>query len=107
MTSAPRTARVERNTAETQISLELDIDGSGDYELDVENGMFAHLLAQLSRHGLMDLRVTARGDTDVGLHHLVKTWGSCSEGRSRMPSATVPVSAVPLTPTCRLMRRSP
>ena len=75
MTAAPRTARIERNTAETQISVELDIDGSGEYQLDVVNGMLAHLLAQLSRHGLIDLHITARGDTEVGLHHLVEDLG--------------------------------
>jgi imidazoleglycerol-phosphate dehydratase len=71
----PRTARIERNTAETQISVQLDIDGSGEYQLDVVNGMLAHLLAQLSRHGLIDLGITARGDTEVGLHHLVEDLG--------------------------------
>ena len=75
MTAAPRTARVERDTAETQITLELNIDGTGEYELDVVNGMLAHLLAQLSRHGLIDLSITARGDTDIGLHHLVEDLG--------------------------------
>ncbi len=71
----PRTARIERNTAETQISVQLDIDGSGEYQLDVVNGMLAHLLAQLSRHGLIDLDIIARGDTEVGLHHLVEDLG--------------------------------
>ena len=74
-TPRPRTARVERNTAETRITVELDVDGSGEYELDVVNGMFAHLLAQLSRHGLIDLDILARGDTEVGLHHLVEDLG--------------------------------
>ena len=75
MTAAPRTVQIERNTAETQISVELNIDGAGEYQLDVVNGMLAHLLAQLSRHGLIDLNITARGDTDVGLHHLVEDLG--------------------------------
>ena len=72
---APRTTRIERNTAETQISVKLNIDGTGEYQLDVVNGMLAHLLAQLSRHGLIDLDIVARGDTDVGLHHLVEDLG--------------------------------
>ena len=75
MTAAPRTAKIERNTAETQISIKLNIDGTGEYQLDVVNGMLAHLLAQLSRHGLIDLDIVARGDTDVGLHHLVEDLG--------------------------------
>ena len=75
-TSPPsRTARVERDTAETRISVELNIDGTGEYDLSAANGMFEHLLAQLSRHGLIDLRVRAEGDTDVGLHHLVEDAG--------------------------------
>ena len=77
MTTNPgdRTASLERNTAETQIALSLNIDGAGEYDLDVPNGMFAHLLAQLSRHGLIDLTVKAAGDTEVGLHHLVEDVG--------------------------------
>ena len=63
----PRTARIERNTAETRISLSLNIDGTGEYELDAVNGMFEHLLAQLSRHGLIDLTLSAEGDTHVGI----------------------------------------
>ena len=77
MTTGPgdRTASLERDTAETRIALSLNIDGSGEYDLDVPNGMFAHLLAQLSRHGLIDLSVKASGDTEVGLHHLVEDVG--------------------------------
>lgn len=75
MTTGGRSARIERSTAETDIALELNIDGAGEYDLNVPNGMFEHLLAQLSRHGLIDLTVTASGDTDVGLHHLVEDVG--------------------------------
>ena len=75
MTSGDRVGRVARDTAETQISLELNIDGTGEYQLHLPNGMFEHLLAQLSRHGLIDLNVSADGDTEVGLHHLVEDVG--------------------------------
>ncbi|MXY20234.1 MAG: imidazoleglycerol-phosphate dehydratase [Dehalococcoidia bacterium] len=75
MTAAPRIAKLERNTAETQISVRLNIDGTGEYELDVVNAMLAHLLAQLSRHGLIDLHIVASGDTEVGFHHLVEDLG--------------------------------
>ena len=75
MTSGDRVGRIERSTAETKISLELNIDGTGEYDLHLPNGMFEHLLAQLSRHGLIDLSVTAEGDIDVGLHHLVEDVG--------------------------------
>ncbi|MCE2456287.1 MAG: imidazoleglycerol-phosphate dehydratase [Dehalococcoidia bacterium] len=75
MTSGDRVGQLSRDTAETQISIELNIDGAGDYQLHVPNGMFEHLLAQLSRHGLIDLTVSADGDTEVGLHHLVEDVG--------------------------------
>lgn len=75
MTTGDRVGRLSRSTAETQISIELNVDGTGEYQLRASNGMFEHLLAQLSRHGLIDLDVTAEGDTDVGLHHLVEDVG--------------------------------
>ncbi len=72
---ANRTSEQSRETAETNISLRLDVDGTGIYELDSGNAMFDHLLAQFSRHGMMDLSVRARGDTDVGWHHLIEDVG--------------------------------
>ena len=75
MTSGDRVGRLSRDTAETQISVELNIDGTGEYQVHVPNGMFEHLLAQLSRHGLIDITVSADGDTEVGLHHLVEDVG--------------------------------
>ena len=68
----PRKAKLSRRTGETRIVVELNIDGRGDHEIATGNGMFDHMLAQLSRHGLIDLSVTAEGDTDVGWHHLVE-----------------------------------
>lgn len=70
-----RRAKLSRETGETQITVELNIDGTGKYEVDTGNGMFDHLLAQLSRHGLMDISVSAKGDTHVGWHHLVEDVG--------------------------------
>ena len=67
-----RTSSLSRHTNETQIEVALDLDGQGTYELDTPNGMLNHLLAQLARHGLFDLRITAAGDVDVGWHHLVE-----------------------------------
>ena len=72
---AGRKAKLDRETGETRISVELDIDGTGAYEIDTGNGMFDHMLAQLSRHGLIDLKLTARGDVEVGWHHLVEDTG--------------------------------
>ncbi len=70
-----RAARSRRETKETKVSVELTIDGLGQYQLDTGNGMFDHLLAQLSRHGLIDLNVRAQGDVQVGWHHLVEDVG--------------------------------
>ena len=75
MTEGARTSHVERVTAETQIVVDLNIDGTGEYSLSAANGMFEHLLAQLVRHGLMDIEISAQGDTEVGLHHLVEDVG--------------------------------
>ena len=70
-----RAAKISRDTAETQVSVEVDIDGSGQHQIDTGNGMLDHLLAQISRHGLIDLRIAAKGDVEVGWHHLVEDVG--------------------------------
>jgi len=67
-----RTSEITRNTAETDISIQVNLDGSGDYKIETGNGMFDHLLAQIPRHGLIDLEISAKGDTHVGWHHLVE-----------------------------------
>ena len=56
-----RVSKLSRETRETQISVEVNLDGRGEYEIDTGNGMFDHLLAQLSRHGLIDLNSARRG----------------------------------------------
>ena len=58
-----RISKLSRKTSETEISLELNLDGQGRYQIHTGNGMLDHLLAQLSRHGLMDLNISAQGDT--------------------------------------------
>jgi imidazoleglycerol-phosphate dehydratase len=72
-----RQGRVERQTRETQVLVELNLDGSGQYEIQTGNGMLDHLLAQLARHGLLDLKVQAQGDLETGWHHLVEDVGIC------------------------------
>ena len=67
-----RIAELSRKTGETAISVRIDLDGSGEYKIETGNGMFDHLLAQLSRHGLIDVELSAIGDTVVGWHHLVE-----------------------------------
>ncbi len=68
----PRKATLSRETKETQIAIELNVDGDGTYQIETGNGMFDHMLAQISRHGLVDLDVSAKGDVEVGWHHLVE-----------------------------------
>ena len=69
---SPRTAKKSRKTGETQVSVALNLDGQGKYEVETGNGMFDHLLAQLARHGMIDLEVSAAGDVEVGWHHIVE-----------------------------------
>ena len=63
---------ISRNTSETQATVELNLDGTGIFGGGTGNGMLDHLLAQLARHGLMDLDVRAKGDLRPGWHHLVE-----------------------------------
>ncbi|MEN6624988.1 MAG: imidazoleglycerol-phosphate dehydratase HisB [Candidatus Sumerlaeia bacterium] len=74
MTKA-RTASVERNTRETQISMILSLDGSGAYKGSVGLGFMDHMLELLARHGRFDLEVKATGDLHVDAHHLVEDLG--------------------------------
>ena len=67
-----RTSENKRKTTETDISVKVNLDGIGNYKIESGNGMFDHLLAQISRHGLIDLDIYASGDTHVGWHHLVE-----------------------------------
>jgi len=94
-----RTAAVKRKTKETNISLELDVDGSGAFHIDTGIKMFDHLLAQLARHGRFDLNISARGDDQ---HHLIEDVAIClgkavnkaleeRRGIVRMADATVPM----------------
>ena len=70
-----RKASVERNTKETQIKIALNLDGSG--QLDVETGLpfLDHMLDQIARHGLIDLKVRAVGDLEIDAHHTVEDIG--------------------------------
>ena len=67
-----RTARVERVTKETQVLIELDLDGTGVTEAETGVPFFDHMLAQLGRHGGIDLIVRTRGDTEIDAHHTVE-----------------------------------
>ena len=67
-----RIGRVERSTGETKVLVELDLDGTGRAEIATGIGFFDHMLAQLARHGGLDLRVSAHGDLDVDAHHTIE-----------------------------------
>jgi len=67
-----RTARVERATKESQVVVELDVDGSGTTSVSTGVAFFDHMLEQLGKHGGLDLSVTTTGDVDVDAHHTVE-----------------------------------
>jgi imidazoleglycerol-phosphate dehydratase len=94
-----RTAVINRETKETSIKLRLDVDGAGRYEVVTGIRIFDHLLSQLSRHGLIDINISATGDDP---HHLVEDVAICmgkalqealgdKRGIVRMADATVPM----------------
>ncbi len=70
-----RTAETERETGETSISVTINLDGSGTYEIDTGIGFFDHMLEQLSRHSLIDMTIRAKGDLHVDQHHTVEDTG--------------------------------
>src|SRR6056297_1538526 len=70
-----RRATIARKTAETDISVEINLDGTGAYDNTTGVGFFDHMLDQLARHALIDLRVTAEGDLHIDDHHTVEDTG--------------------------------
>lgn len=102
MNRPARTASVGRETRETRITLELDIDGTGNAEVNTGVGMFDHMLEQLARHGRFDLKLQAKGDLHVDEHHTIEDVGLVlgqafgqalgeRQGIVRMGSAIVPM----------------
>jgi imidazoleglycerol-phosphate dehydratase len=96
---ANRISNIKRETKETNISLELNIDGSGSHEMVTGNRIFDHLLSQLARHGIFDINISATGDDQ---HHLVEDVAIClgqalmkalgeRRGIVRMADASVPM----------------
>jgi len=72
---AKRAAAIERKTKETEIQVELDLDGSGEYEISTGVPFFDHMLESFARHGSFDLRLRAKGDLEVDTHHTVEDVG--------------------------------
>jgi imidazoleglycerol-phosphate dehydratase len=104
----PRTATIDRRTAETTIELSLNLDGSGRSELATGIGFFDHMLTHLAKHGLFDLTVKAAGDLHVDAHHTVEDVGIClgralaqalgdKKGIRRYGDATVPMDETLVT----------
>jgi imidazoleglycerol-phosphate dehydratase len=73
----PRTASIQRQTKETKIRLELNLDGTGQANIATGVGFFDHMLDLLTRHALIDLTVDAQGDLHVDQHHTVEDVGIC------------------------------
>jgi imidazoleglycerol-phosphate dehydratase len=103
-----RTTRIERNTKETQISLELALDGSGLHAMTTPVPFLSHMLDAFARHGLFDLSVRAAGDIEIDAHHTVEdvglVLGTAFEqalgdraGIVRYGSATLPMDDVLVT----------
>ncbi len=70
-----RKSRLKRSTLETEIELELALDGKGNYQIETGIPFFDHMLAQLAKHGGLDLKLAASGDLEVDLHHTVEDTG--------------------------------
>ena len=74
---AKRTAKIHRKTKETDVTVELNLDGAGKYEIDTGVGFLDHMLSHLSKHGKIDLTVSAKGDLNVDAHHTVEDIAIC------------------------------
>ncbi len=70
-----RKAKVDRKTKETDIRIELDLEGSGSYKVDTSIPFLDHMLSLMSRHGLMDMKIKAKGDIEIDDHHTVEDTG--------------------------------
>lgn len=73
----PRTASIQRRTAETEIRLDLNLDGTGKSQIKTGVGFFDHMLTLLAKHAVIDLTVEANGDLHVDQHHTVEDVGIC------------------------------
>jgi imidazoleglycerol-phosphate dehydratase len=111
-----RTASVTRKTAETEIELSLDLDGTGQHDIETGVGFFDHMLTLFARHGLFDLKVKAAGDLHVDAHHTVEDTGIClgralndalgdKSGITRYGSMTLPMEETLVTAAVDLSGR--
>ena len=97
-----RKAQITRKTSETKIELKLTVDGTGESQISTSIPFLDHMLSLLAKHGLFDLEIKARGDTEVDFHHTVEDIGIClgealkkalgkKEGIKRFGSASIPM----------------
>ena len=70
-----RKAKILRKTKETNIAAEVNLDGKGKYQIKTKIGFLDHMLEQLSKHSLIDIKLTAKGDTNIDLHHTTEDTG--------------------------------
>ena len=70
-----RKATITRKTAETEITVEINLDGTGSYDNQTGVGFFDHMLDQLARHSLIDMKIRAKGDLHIDDHHTVEDTG--------------------------------
>lgn len=103
-----RTASIERKTKETQVQIELNLDGTGSHQIRTPIGFLTHMLEQLSRHSLIDLRIEAEGDTHIDGHHTTEDIAIAlgkavadalgdKQGIARYGSATLPMDEARVT----------
>ncbi|NWF75005.1 MAG: imidazoleglycerol-phosphate dehydratase HisB [Nitrospirae bacterium] len=97
-----RTATIERKTKETDIKVKVNLDGKGNYTIDTSIPFFDHMLSLMCKHGLFDMKIKAKGDTEIDDHHTVEDIGIVlgkaikqalrkKEGISRYGQASVPM----------------
>jgi len=112
-----RTASINRQTAETTISLELNLDGDGQVDVVTGIGFFDHMLTLLAKHALFDLTIRAQGDLEVDQHHTVEDVGIClgaalaeavgdKSGLTRYGSITLPMEETLVTAAVDLSGRA-
>ncbi|MHC4292006.1 MAG: imidazoleglycerol-phosphate dehydratase, partial [Planctomycetota bacterium] len=99
---AERKSKIERKTNETDIIVELNLDGEGCYEIDTGVGFFDHMLTHLSKHSKINMIIKATGDLEIDAHHTIEDIGIClgealcaavadKKGIARYGNSTVPM----------------
>ncbi len=102
-----RSATIERKTRETEIKIEIELDGSGKYDIATGIGFLDHMLESFAKHAAFDLKVRAKGDLHIDFHHTTEDTGIAIGLGIAKRSATAPVfaaSAMPIFQWTRLCR---